>query len=112
MKDDRFYLQHIKQPIEQIDAYRSTRDDFMQNPMMQDAIIRQLEIIGEATKMISSETRTKYPSLPWREMAGMRDKLIHAYFGVDLAAVWDTADSDLPPLARQIQEIINCMTDN
>ena len=109
MKDDRLYLQHIQQAIECIDTYRTTREDFMQNRMMQDAIIRQLEIIGEAAIIISLETKARHSALPWREMAGMRDKLIYGYFGVDLAAVWDTVESDLPPLHRQIPEILKRM---
>lgn len=76
---------------------------------MQDAVLRQLEIIGEATKQISGESRQKNPHIPWRSIAGMRDKLIHAYFKVDLKEVWRTAQSDLPTLKTEITRILNQM---
>jgi len=74
---------------------------------MQDAVLRQLEIIGEATKQISEESRRKNPHIPWRSIAGMRDKLIHAYFKVDLKEVWRTARNDLPTLKTEIIRILN-----
>jgi uncharacterized protein with HEPN domain len=70
------------------------------------AVIRGLEIIGEATKMIPDSLRQTYPIVPWKAMAGMRDKLIHHYFGVDLQVVWETAVNDLPPLLPQIKQIL------
>jgi uncharacterized protein with HEPN domain len=107
MKGDQLYLDHIRDAIGMIETYTlgKTRKEFMQTPMMRDAVIRQLEIVGEATKKISRATRKKHPSVPWKDMAGMRDKLIHEYFGVDLGAVWDTATKDLPVLKKQILEI-------
>ncbi len=74
---------------------------------MQDGVIRQLEIIGEATKQISSGTRKKHQNIPWKDMAGMRDKLIHDYFGVDVEQVWLTAKSDIPTLAIEIEEVLS-----
>lgn len=72
-----------------------------------DAVIRRLEIIGEAMKNISQTTRAAYSNIPWKVMAGMRDILIHEYFGVDLEEVWYTCINDLPELKRQIQQILN-----
>ena len=74
--------------------------------MIQDGVIRQLEIVGEAAKHVSSDTRDRYPNIPWQRMAGMRDKLIHGYFGVDVEKVWLTATSDLPLLQIEIQKIL------
>ena len=71
------------------------------------AVVRGLEIIGEATKMIPDSVRQAYPIVPWKSMAGMRDKLIHHYFGVDLNVVWETAVNDLPALKPQIQHILD-----
>ncbi len=69
------------------------------------AVVRCLEIIGEAAKNIPSVVRSRYPNIPWREMAGIRDKLSHAYFGVDLRTVWKTIQQDLPELRSQILKI-------
>jgi len=75
--------------------------------MIQDAVIRNLEIIGEATKNISSTTRQTAPSIPWQKMAGLRDVLIHDYFGVDLDTVWLVVENRLPDLAKQITLLLS-----
>jgi uncharacterized protein with HEPN domain len=81
-------------------------ESFNQNSLVQDGVIRQLEIIGEATKRLSDKLRSKYTHLPWEDMAGMRDKLIHDYFGVDVEKVWLTAVDDLPTLKGEIEKIL------
>jgi len=78
----------------------------MKDMMVQDAVIRNLEIVGEAIKRIPDELRAQYPSMPWKRMAGLRDVLIHQYEGVDLGQVWRIRDSILPDIRLQIQEII------
>ena len=75
--------------------------------MLQDGVIRQLEIIGEATKRLSKGLRRQYSEIPWQDIAGMRDKLIHDYLGVDVKAVWLTAREDVPILQEQIRMILN-----
>lgn len=81
------------------------REGFLENSLIQDGVVRQLEIIGEAAKKLSQEFRNKYPQNPWKDMAGMRDKLIHGYFGVDLDAVWDTVKNDIPNLKEEMRKI-------
>jgi uncharacterized protein with HEPN domain len=73
---------------------------------VQDGFIRQLEIIGEAVKRLTAETRAAYPGVPWKDIAGMRDKLIHDYFVVDAEAVWDTVKKDIPQLKSEIEQIL------
>ena len=84
-------------------------NEFMFNHLIQDGVIRQLEIIGEAVKSISDETRSQYSDIPWQDMAGMRDILIHQYFGVDLDEVWTTVQMDIPKVKMMIQKIIDSM---
>lgn len=99
MKDERIYLGHIRDAITDIRAYASVGEEtFLADRMRQDAIIRKLEIIGEAVKQLSEETRARQPEIPWKQIAGMRDRLTHAYFGVDLGLVWRVVERDLPAL--------------
>jgi len=83
-----------------------SKDDFFENREKQYAVLRALEIIGEATKNLSNELKAKNPSVDWKNIAGMRDKLIHAYFGVNLPLVWETVKKDLPQLKLQTQKML------
>jgi uncharacterized protein with HEPN domain len=99
VKDDRVYLGHIREAIHDIEEYTAGgRDAFMSDRMRQDAVIRKLEIVGEAVKHLSEETTERRPDIPWKRIAGMRDRLTHDYFGVDLALVWTAVERDVPPL--------------
>lgn len=89
-KDPKIFIEHIIESIQLIEEYSSSLSEakFKKMPAIQDAIIRRLEIIGEAVKNISVSFRAKHPEVPWKQMAGMRDVLIHEYFDVDLSLTW------------------------
>lgn len=105
MKDDSVYLQHMLESIETIESYTEdvTEADFRERSMLQDAVIRQLEVLGEAAMQLSEETRNEYEDVPWQDITGMRNKLIHGYFGVDIDVVWETVIDDLPRLRRRLE---------
>ena len=107
-RDDSVYLQHILDAISRIEEYLHGVNDetFHQQYLVQDGVIRQLEIIGEASKRLSREVRIKCPNVPWQDIAGMRDKLIHDYFGVDLDAVYLTARDDVPVLKAEVARML------
>jgi uncharacterized protein with HEPN domain len=104
---DALYLQHVLDAIGTVERYiKVGYDEFMAESHWQDAVIRQLEIIGEAVKRISPETLRRRPDIPWRRIAGMRDVLIHNYMGVDLEAVWQVTQKDLPLLREAVEEFL------
>jgi uncharacterized protein with HEPN domain len=100
IRNDRVYLDYILVAISKIEDFTKeiSRLDFDGNVMIQDAVIRNIEIIGEATKKISKSFTLGHQEIPWSEMAGMRDKLIHDYLDVDIDVVWKTIEVDLPLL--------------
>ncbi len=104
-KDDTVYLKHIKDAVSKIENYTKglDYDVFINHSQIQDSVIRQLEIIGEASKRVSISLKERYPNTPWRSMSGMRDKLIHDYFGVDIDAVWYTVKVDIPQLKADVE---------
>jgi uncharacterized protein with HEPN domain len=107
-KDDTVYLRHILDAINTIEEYLQdvNEDTFKATQLLQDGAIRQIEIIGEAIRHMSKDIRRIYPEVPWQDIAGMRDKLIHDYFGVDIEKVWDTTQEDLPVLKEQVIGIL------
>lgn len=104
---DEAYLRHILDAIEVVGDYAATgEDDFMRDGMRQDAIVRQLAVIGEAVKLLSAESREAEPEVPWRDIAGMRDRLIHGYASLDLKIVWQTVVQDIPPLREAVLRLL------
>ena len=108
MKNPEIFLRHILDSINEIENYthKLYSRQFYKATQTQDAVIRRLEIIGEAVKNLSKPFRNKHPHIPWPKMAGIRDVLIHNYFGVDLILVWKIITKELPTLKRQITDIL------
>jgi hypothetical protein len=101
-------LSDIREAIGRVAAYTAgmTYETFVADTKIQDAVIRNLEIIGEATKNLSEELRSKHPGIPWKGMAGVWDRLIHHYFGVNLDIVWHVAVAELPEVASQLGRLL------
>jgi uncharacterized protein with HEPN domain len=100
----KLYLQDILESILAIEEYTHniTENEFYSNLQLQDALVRRLEIIGEAVKNVDDGFKNKHPQIPWKKIAGMRDVVAHEYFGVKLDRVWDVVKEDLPRLKQQI----------
>ena len=107
-RDDTVYLHHILDAIGLIEEYTKgmSENEFLANSMAHDAVVRQIEIIGEAARNISDAFRDKHSKLPWGEMTGIRNKIIHEYFNINYTIVWDTVRDDLPSLKKSMKKII------
>ena len=108
MNKARLYLESIRDCLERIAEYTAVGEEaFLCSRLIQDGVIRNLEVIGEATKNLSAELRATSPEIPWRQIAGMRDVLIHDYHKVNLGRVWRTVADDLPPLRNLVTRLLN-----
>ena len=106
-RDVGVYLDDIKESIAKIEEYTQfvSEDDFFENSQLQDSIVRRLEIIGEAVKNLPQKFKDKYPDIPWRDIAGTRNILIHEYFGVNIERVWLVVKNDLPDLKKKLEKV-------
>jgi len=111
VRDFQTYVEDIVDAMNSIEEYTKglTYDAFAKDKKTVDAVIRNFEIIGEATKYIPGKIRKEYPQVPWKDMAGMRDKLIHRYFGVKLDVVWKTIKERLPVVKPLVEEALRKM---
>ena len=108
IKNEKIFLKHILENILDIKDFSKgiSKREFEKNKLKQKAIIRSIEVIGEAVKNLSIGFTNEYPQIEWNKIAGMRDKLIHNYFGVDLDKVWEVIKRDLPILEKEIKNIL------
>jgi len=108
MKKDKIYLHHIYDSIKNIENFLGNlkKEEFEKNTLVQSAVMRQLEIIGEASKKISPDLKKRSDQIPWKDIAGLRDKLIHDYFGVDIPLVWTICLHDIQKLKKDISGIM------
>jgi uncharacterized protein with HEPN domain len=108
-RTDQAYLEDMLEAARRATSYcvGMTREQFLDDDKTQDAVVRNLEILGEAAKSVSATVRKEAENVPWRNIAGMRDRLIHEYFGVNWDIVWDVVSQDLPPLLPQLQELVS-----
>jgi len=107
-RDEIVFLEDILECIQKIENYieNISETEFQNDSEKQDAIIRRIEIIGEATKKISNQTRENYPQVPWKEMAGMRDVVVHGYFGISIRLIWNVATNEIRNLKPEMEKIL------
>ena len=107
MKDDRLYMGHILEAVDRILLFGQDGETrFRTDVRTQDAIIRNLQVMGEAVKKVSAETRDAHPEIPWKDIAGMRDRVVHDYFGISLEIVWDVVVNHIPALREKIHRAL------
>ena len=109
LEADRIRVTHILEAAKEALSFTAgkSRLNFETDRQLQMAVVREIEIIGEAAGKVSEETRSKYPDIPWLKIANMRNHLAHVYFDIDLDIVWDTLQQNLPPLVKQIEKILS-----
>jgi len=108
VKDDRPYVGHILEAVDRLVVYGNEGEEtFRRDLKTQDAIIRNLQVMGEAVKKVSAETRAAHPEIPWRDIARMRDRVVHDYFGISLDIVWDVIQNHVPPLREKLARLLN-----
>ncbi|MBF0559368.1 MAG: DUF86 domain-containing protein [Nitrospirae bacterium] len=108
MKEDSVYIKHILDAINDIDEFVKdmNKENFLGNKAIEYAVVRSIEIIGEASKHLSKKFREQHRDIPWEDICGMRDKLIHDYIGVDYSIVWRAIERDIPPLKKKLLKVL------
>lgn len=108
MKDDRLYLGHMLEAVDRLLVYGKEGEEVFRSDLKtQDAVVRNLQVMGEAVKKVSAETRAAHPEIPWRDIAGMRDRVVHDYFGISLDIVWDVLQNHIPPLREKVARVLS-----
>ncbi|HSD57819.1 MAG TPA: DUF86 domain-containing protein [Methanotrichaceae archaeon] len=107
-KDDKVFLQHILDAMARIEQYLEgvSIEQFMQNGLIQDGVVRQLEIIGEASRNLSPDLCQSHPEVEWRQIIGLRNRIAHAYFSIDLEIIWEIVHRNLPMLKDKMKQIL------
>lgn len=105
---NKLFLLHIRDAVEKIESYmkEGTFSEFAKKELLFDAVVREIEIIGEAANHLSEDFIEKHPEIPWKEITGIRNKLVHDYWQLDLQVIWDTLQKDLPTLKEQILALL------
>jgi uncharacterized protein with HEPN domain len=108
-REPRVFLEDILTAAVKVEKYTQglSFDDFMDNDLISDAVIKNILVIGEATKNIPDEIRQKSSGIEWRKMAGMRDMMIHGYFSINYKIVWDVVQNKIPTLKKQVEQLLN-----
>jgi len=88
-----------------------SHEEFLRNRLLQDGVIRQLEVMGEAARNLSEDLRNEHPQIPWRQMIGLRNRMIHAYFNVDLQIIWEIVQGDIPDLKQKMKQILDVISE-
>ncbi|NJN72955.1 MAG: DUF86 domain-containing protein [Limnothrix sp. RL_2_0] len=107
--DDLTRLRHMRDAAQEILMFldNQTKEDLSNNRMLQLAVIKDLEIIGEAANKVSGEIKRQYPAIPWRQMVGMRNRLVHVYFGINVGVIWRTVQENIPALLRDLEQALS-----
>ena len=107
MKDDRVYFEHILLCIEKIEDYtKMDKSLYMESTIIQDAVVRNLQVLAESTQRISDKVKTNYPDTEWQAISGFRNILVHDYLGLDLKLIWSVVEKRLPPLRLEIERML------
>lgn len=110
MKDDIIYVDHILECIRRIEKYtQDGKEAFLADSMIADAVIRNLQVLAESSKRTTASVKSRWPAVPWQEMTGFRNVLVHDYLGVDLEQVWEIVTLDLPSLKFQMEQITRAL---
>jgi len=107
MKDDRVYFEHILLCIEKIEEYtKMDQSLYMESAIIQDAVVRNLQVLAESTQRISDRVKSNYPDTEWQAISGFRNILVHDYLGLDLKLIWSVVEKRLPPLRLEVEEML------